>query len=101
MGIGPSGQILIGHSLGVRVLTRALFSSPLVPTKLTNSTDDIKKSDVDLVIGLEGAFSVRRFIHDKGIEGYPYERFKDYFSDGKYAGSARRRIRRVIENIKV
>jgi hypothetical protein len=67
--------ILIGHSLGARVLTRALFSSPLVPTK---STDDIKRSDVDIVIGLEGAFSVRRFIYDKGIEGYPYERFQEY-----------------------
>lgn len=67
--------ILIGHSLGARVLTRALFSSPLVPTE---STDEIRTDDVDLVIGLEGAFSVRRFLHGEGIEGYPYERFKDY-----------------------
>jgi hypothetical protein len=58
--------ILIEHSLGARALTRALFSSPLVPTKLTDSHD---KSDVDLMIGLEGAFSVRRFIHDKGGGG--------------------------------
>ena len=67
--------ILIGHSLGARVLTRALFSTPLVPTE---STDDIRPQDVDLVIGLEGAFSVRRFIHDKGLEGYPYEKFEEY-----------------------
>ena len=70
--------IIIGHSLGSRVLTRALFSSPLVPTELADSPDDIKNSDVDLVVGLEGAFSVRRFVHGKGLEGYPYEKFNDY-----------------------
>ncbi|MBT3877523.1 MAG: hypothetical protein HOI47_22315 [Candidatus Scalindua sp.] len=70
--------ILVGHSLGARALTRALFSSPLVPTELTDSPDDINRSDVDLMIGLEGAFSVRRFIYDKGLEGYPYEKFEEY-----------------------
>ena len=67
--------ILIGHSLGARVLTRALFSSPAVPTDLESEP---ARKDVDLFIGLEGAFSVRRFIHNKGWEGYPYENFDDY-----------------------
>jgi len=71
--------ILVGHSLGSRVLTRALFSSPLVRTK---STDEISISDVDLLIGLEGAFSARRFINKKldfwSWEGYPYEKFQEY-----------------------
>ncbi|GAX59335.1 hypothetical protein SCALIN_C02_0014 [Candidatus Scalindua japonica] len=70
--------IIVGHSLGSRALTRALFSAPLVPTVLVDSSDDIKKSDIDLVIGLEGAFSVRRFLKGKGLEGYPYEKFADY-----------------------
>jgi hypothetical protein len=70
--------VLIGHSLGARVLTRSLFSSPLIPTAKTDSPDDIQRSDVDLVIGLEGAFSVRRFLFDKGLEGYPYVNFSDY-----------------------
>ena len=69
--------ILIGHSLGARLLTRALFSSPLISTEPTKSID-INRSDVDLVIGLEGAFSVRRFIYGEGLEGYPYANFSNY-----------------------
>ena len=62
--------VLIGHSLGARILTRALFS--------TKHLLDSKKSDsVDLLIGLQPAFSARRFVESSGIEGYPYSDYRD------------------------
>jgi hypothetical protein len=67
-----SGQklILIGHSLGARILSRALFSS----RHLVNA----KNADpVDLMIGLQAAFSARRFVASGGLEGQPYSEFTD------------------------
>ena len=63
--------IIIGHSFGTRLLSRAVFSAPLSGTPP-------QSSDIDLFVGLQGAISVNRFITKKGREGYPYENFKDY-----------------------
>ncbi len=59
--------VLIGHSLGARALTRAVFSEKLLPGAVNKG---LPKSD--LVIGLQGAFSIYRFIKGKGVEGFPY-----------------------------
>lgn len=64
--------VVVGHSFGARAITRAVFSKPLlfdnelIPEKLP-----------DLVIGLQGAFSINRFIDGKGREGTPYMDFKN------------------------
>ncbi len=60
--------VLIGHSLGARILSRATFSDDHI-IKRENS------SEVDLFIGLQGAFSANRFVTKKGWEGYPYAEF--------------------------
>ena len=69
--------ILIGHSFGARMLTRAATSAELICTQCPHQPDDI-----DLVIGLQGAFSVNRFIPKRGFragrEGAPYREFKDF-----------------------
>lgn len=62
--------VVIGHSFGARVTSRAVFSAPLV------SKDDGKV--VDLLIGLQGAYSVNRFFggdDPEGKEGAPYRDF--------------------------
>ena len=62
--------VLIGHSLGARILSRALFSSKhLLQAKDADS--------VDLMIGLQAAFSARRFVAKGGFEGQPYSEFAD------------------------
>jgi len=53
--------VLIGHSMGARILSRAMFSAHLLKAdtcggRVGNATD--------LFIGLQGAFSVRRFKQD-------------------------------------
>jgi len=72
----PAKVILIGHSMGVRLLTRALFSSHIL------KDEESSPSGVDYVFGLEGAFSINRFVEGSGLyfpanlfskgEGYPY-----------------------------
>lgn len=60
--------VAMGHSLGARLYTRAAFSGaalkPPVPLR----------DGVDLVIGLQGAFSANRFLSERkeGMEGAPY-----------------------------
>jgi hypothetical protein len=68
--------ILVGHSFGARLVTRSLFSYPVL--KLT-ADDLVEASQIDLVIGLQGAFSVNRFIDhaNSGNEGAPYRNFRD------------------------
>jgi len=62
--------VLIGHSLGARILSRALFSSKyLLQAKDADS--------VDLMIGLQAAYSARRFVAKGGLEGQPYSEFAD------------------------
>lgn len=62
--------VVIGHSFGARLTSRAVFTAPLVST----STDPI----VDLLIGLQGAYSFQRFLSSgeddapEGMEGAPY-----------------------------
>ena len=46
--------VLLGHSLGSRLLTRAAASGYLLP--------DSRSPKIDLVIGLESAFGIERFI---------------------------------------
>lgn len=63
--------ILIGHSFGVRALTRAMFSN-----NIFENSEDIKPTNIDLMIGYQGAFSYRRFLRNNGREGAPYRTFK-------------------------
>ena len=60
--------VAIGHSLGARLVTRAAFSGEVL-----NPGVDIANS-VDLVIGLQGAFSANRFLSERaqGRDGAPY-----------------------------
>lgn len=71
--------ILIGHSFGARVITRAIFSNGLIdPPKVNKESSETHQKntcDVDLVIGLQGAFSINRFIPGEGEEGSPYRTF--------------------------
>ncbi|VAW82337.1 FIG00956218: hypothetical protein [hydrothermal vent metagenome] len=67
--------VLIGHSLGARALTRAIFSEKFLPGATNNN---LPKSD--LVIGLQGAFSLYRFVKGKGVEGFPYVNYPAYAS---------------------
>lgn len=65
--------VAIGHSLGARLLTRAAFSGAVLnpPVGLQNG--------LDLVIGLQGAFSMNRFLaeREEGQEGAPYANYKN------------------------
>lgn len=73
--------IAIGHSMGARVITRAAFSRPL----LKETVDASIKPDA--IIGLQGAFSIRRFVQDVDLnwfhdfltygEGYPYTDYEN------------------------
>ena len=63
--------IIVGHSFGTRLLTRGIFSASLL-----RNIPPIKKTDIDLFVGLQGAFDVRRFIEEEGREGSPYRRFR-------------------------
>ncbi|MBW7899181.1 hypothetical protein B188_27350 [Candidatus Brocadiaceae bacterium B188] len=70
--------IVVGHSFGARAVTRAVFSNGLITIPAGKRTLGIhpkKESDIDLVIGLQGAFSIRRFIQEDGEEGSPYSEF--------------------------
>ncbi len=58
--------VLLGHSFGARSISRALFSSHLIPSMKK------KSSKVDLFVALQGAFSVNRFFKNRGNEGLAY-----------------------------
>jgi hypothetical protein len=64
--------VAIGHSLGARLMTRAAFSG----TALNPPVDLL--DGLDLVIGLQGAFSLNRFLAEceEGREGAPYADYK-------------------------
>ena len=61
--------VVIGHSFGARIASRAAYSG--------DSLRSIQQSQgtVDLLIGLQSAFSINRFLADKGQEGAPYRVF--------------------------
>lgn len=67
----PLRVIVFGHSFGARITSRAVFSRTLLR--------EPSKSDqrVDLLVGLQGAFSIHRFISEKGNEGWPYAEFPE------------------------
>lgn len=64
--------VLIGHSFGARLLSRALFSSSYIKSTYSRS------NPVDIFLGLQGAFSARRFVADAGLEGNPYSEFNKF-----------------------
>ncbi|MCH8078616.1 MAG: alpha/beta hydrolase [Proteobacteria bacterium] len=64
--------ILLGHSFGARLITRSVFGLPAQRTRQPQS------DNIDLVISLQGAFSVNRFIMDNGNEGSPYADFANH-----------------------
>ncbi len=66
----PPKVIAIGHSMGARMLSRAIFSDGYLVSK------ENSESQVDLFIGLQGAFSANRFVAFDGWEGSPYAEFK-------------------------
>lgn len=64
--------VMIGHSFGARILSRALYSSEYIDPKFS------RENIVDQFIGLQGAFSLKRFRIDKnGREGNPYSEFRN------------------------
>ena len=52
--------VLIGHSLGARILSRTMFSAHLIREDQCE-IEESKGDATDLFIGLQGAFSIRRF----------------------------------------
>jgi hypothetical protein len=62
--------IAIGHSMGARILSRAIFSNDHLKNPHENTTDT-----VDIFIGLQGAFSARRFVAEDSGEGAPYKNY--------------------------
>ncbi len=62
--------VLIGHSLGARIISRAVFSSHLLKERITEP--------VDLVIGLEAAFSIKRFLPQRSNEGAPFRHYQNF-----------------------
>jgi hypothetical protein len=79
--------ILIGHSLGARIVTRAVFSQGIFDVSVGRGQPEISWDndyDIDLVIGLQGAFSINRFIQREGKEGSPYSDFKERHSVKKF-----------------
>lgn len=65
----PLRVIVFGHSFGARMVSRAVFSRTLL--RESSAPDQ----HVDLLVGLQGAFSVHRFLPEKGNEGWPYADF--------------------------
>lgn len=66
--------VVVGHSFGARASSRAVFSAPLVSDKI--------QKNVELLLGLQGAYSFQRYVYGvetenepDGIEGSPY---RDY-----------------------
>jgi hypothetical protein len=72
--------VLIGHSFGARAAMRAVFSGPVLDppaVKMASAAVAASVPDpmIDLVVGLEGAVSVNRFMKDRSSEGAPYRDF--------------------------
>ncbi len=65
--------IALGHSMGARMLSRAIFSGKFL---LDGEVNDETGSCVDIYIGLQGAFSAKRFVSQASSEGGPYRNFE-------------------------
>lgn len=63
--------VLIGHSYGARLISRTLFSD--AHQKNIPQCNE----DVDLMFGLQPAFSANRFIDGNGLEGSPFSNFNE------------------------
>lgn len=64
---GNIKTVAIGHSMGARLISRAIFSGKYLKEDRSGNTQ------LDLFVGLEPAFSANRFVQGGGIEGSPYE----------------------------
>lgn len=62
--------VLVGHSFGARIVSRAAFSAPLLGSR---------NDEVDLLIGLQGAFTANRFANGVGASDAPYRDFHSRF----------------------
>ena len=62
--------IAVGHSMGARILSRAIFSRDHLKTPIAEGTNI-----VDMYLGLQGAFSARRFVAEDSGEGAPYRNY--------------------------
>lgn len=74
----PVRIVALGHSFGGRLISRAVFSDAL----LNRTVPQKPASPVDLLVGLQAAFSVNRFLTAQGEEGAPYSLFSEYTSKG-------------------
>jgi hypothetical protein len=83
--------VLIGHSFGARVLTSAIFADPL------SSNKKQKHEKIDLLIGLQGAFPVTRFVKDEGLRKHPYFDFNKRIKRVVFTSSAYDKAVTVIE----
>ncbi len=60
--------IVIGHSFGARTTSMATCVGPAI----TRNDNLIKRNKIDLLISLQGAYSINRFFPDNGIETIKY-----------------------------
>jgi len=68
LGLGDFPKVIaVGHSMGARLLSRAVFSKDYLSIPPAPGPDV-----VDIFIGLQGAFSARRFVAADSGEGAPY-----------------------------
>lgn len=65
----PPKTVIIGHSFGARLLSRAIFSSKFIDPKYKSY------NSIDLFLGLQGAVSANRFVQKSSSEGAPYSDF--------------------------
>lgn len=73
--------VAIGHSMGAQILSQAIISKEYIKPEKSEKSELRKSSSeshADLFIGLQGAFSAKRFVANAGWEGSPYAGFKDY-----------------------
>ena len=70
--------IVVGHSFGARVVTRAVFGNGLIDIPVGNETSNNvteEECSIDLVVGLQGAFSCQEVYSGKWQRGSPYSEF--------------------------
>jgi len=78
--------VVIGHSLGARVLSQAIAGKPLLPLPVSlpiplfNYNSDKPDPEVDLFIGFQPAFSINRFFKGHGLESSLYRNFHNLSS---------------------
>ncbi len=68
-GLDVPNSVVIGHSFGARASSMATCVGPAISENNTM----LPRSKIDLLIGLQGAYSMNRFYPDKGIETPQYQ----------------------------